>query len=299
MTNKSGYIYVLTHPSDPNLYKIGVTILEPKKRLAQHNRDLTKAAGCLVKETGQKWELKEHHAVPDPYLAERAFWAATSFSVIPYRNGVEVERMSWKEVQKGLDAAKKAGSRLEQPSDPLPDWVYAYTASMKRRLEGRGITLLGYVKSMCSGKSSFRCSNGHEWQTRSAFETLVQTYNLENTDEFFKRNLKTAVNDTREMLIYIPEEAMPTLRYTAGQYYRAFIGDHPYKKLGAGEKLPEPFETLLAVDTSAEVNETKALSLTFFHRIFQNLKVAIEGSMSAEIGTNRFYTHSCCSLKAS
>ena len=42
---KPGYIYVLTHPSDPNLYKVGVTILEPKKRLAQHNSDFSKAAG--------------------------------------------------------------------------------------------------------------------------------------------------------------------------------------------------------------------------------------------------------------
>ncbi len=165
MEMKPGYIYVLTHPSDPDLYKIGVTILDPKERLAQHNTQLSKAAGRIVKETGKKWELKEYHAVSDPYWAERAFWATTPFSVIPYRNGVEVEKMSWEEVQRGLDAAKKAGLRSEQPPAPLPDWVYAYTASMKRRLEGRDITLLGYVKSMVSGKSNFRCSNGHEWRT--------------------------------------------------------------------------------------------------------------------------------------
>ena len=35
---------------------------------------------------------------------------------------------------------------------------------MKKRLEGRGITLVGHVRSK-SGKSSFRCSNGHEWRT--------------------------------------------------------------------------------------------------------------------------------------
>jgi len=56
---KPGYIYVLTHPSNPDLYKIGVTILEPTKRLAQHNSDFTRAAGRVVNETGQKWELKE------------------------------------------------------------------------------------------------------------------------------------------------------------------------------------------------------------------------------------------------
>ena len=162
---KPGYIYVLTHPSDPNLYKIGVTILEPKKRLAQHNTELTKAAGLVVKETGQKWELKEYHSVPDPYWAERAFWATTSVSDVPYRRGVEVERMTWEEVQRGLEAAQKSGLRAEAPQPPIPEWVYAYTAQMKRRLEGRDIVLLGHVKSMVSGKSDFRCSNGHEWRT--------------------------------------------------------------------------------------------------------------------------------------
>jgi len=48
---KSGYIYVLVHPSDPNLYKIGITIRNPEQRLAQHNNDYTKAAGRIVKET--------------------------------------------------------------------------------------------------------------------------------------------------------------------------------------------------------------------------------------------------------
>lgn len=165
MVTKPGYIYVLTHPSDPDLYKIGVTVLEPKKRLAQHNTQLSKVAGSVVKKTGQKWELKEYHAVPDPYWAEKAFWRTTPFLDIPYRGGIEVEKMSWPEVQKGLEAAKKAGLRSEQPPVPLPDWVYAYTASMRKRLEGRDITLLGYVKSMVSGKSNFRCSNGHEWRT--------------------------------------------------------------------------------------------------------------------------------------
>lgn len=162
---KAGYIYVLTHPSSPELYKIGVTVLEPKKRLAQHNRDLTKAAGLVVNETRQKWELKEFHAVPDPYWAEKMFWAATSLQDMPYRGGVEVVTMPWAEVERGLEAAKKAGLRTEQPPERLPDWVYANTAIMKKRLEGRGITLLTHVKSMRSGKSNFRCDNGHEWRT--------------------------------------------------------------------------------------------------------------------------------------
>lgn len=159
---KPGYIYVLTHPSDLDLYKIGITTRKPEQRLAQHNSDYTKLAGSIVKETGQKWELKEYHAVPDPYWAESVFWGATKFADIPYRYGVEIERMSWEEVQAGIDAAIQAGVR--PPPPPQPDHVYAYTASMRKRLEGRDITLLGYVRSF-NGKANFRCSNGHEWRT--------------------------------------------------------------------------------------------------------------------------------------
>ena len=53
----------------------------------------------------------------------------------------------------------------ELKNNSLPDHVYAYTASIRKRLEGRGITLLSYVKSLISGKANFRCSNGHEWRT--------------------------------------------------------------------------------------------------------------------------------------
>ena len=159
---KSGYLYVLVHPSDPELYKIGVTILHPEKRLAQHNRHYEEYAGQIVKETGQKWELKTYIAVPDPYWAERAFWGATPFPDIPYRGGIEVEKMEWKLVQAGLDAAKKVGVR--RPPRPLLDHVYANTAWMNKRLARRGVTLIGHVRSKF-GKSTFQCSNGHEWRT--------------------------------------------------------------------------------------------------------------------------------------
>lgn len=160
---KSGYLYVLIHPSDPNLYKIGQTIRHPQKRLAEHNGDHSKHAGRIVKETGEKWELKTYIAVPDPNWAEAVFWAAIGLADIPFREGIEIARMEWKLVQAGLKAVEKAGVRL--PPKPLPDHVYAYTAWMKKRLEGRGITLVGYVKSKRSGRNNFRCSNGHEWRT--------------------------------------------------------------------------------------------------------------------------------------
>jgi len=160
---KSGYIYVLVHPSDPDLYKIGITTRQPKQRLAQHNSDQNQLAGRIVKETGQKWELKEYLSVPDPYYAESVFWSRTSFVDIPYRRGIEIETMSWEEVEKALDAAKNAGLRPQSPDQP--DHVYAYTAQIRKRLEGRGIALVGYVRSIISGRSNFRCINGHQWRT--------------------------------------------------------------------------------------------------------------------------------------
>ena len=45
----------------------------------------------------------------------------------------------------------------------MPDHVYAYTAWMKKRLEGRDITLIGHIKSKTSGRNNFQCSNGHQW----------------------------------------------------------------------------------------------------------------------------------------
>ncbi len=158
----SGYIYVLVHPSDPDLYKIGITTRKPEQRLAQHNSDYTALTGRIVKQTGQKWELKEYFAVADPYWAETVFWGATPFADIPFRRGIEVETMGWKHVQAGLNAAKKAG--LRPGPKPLPDHVYANNAWINKRLAGRGIVLIGNVRSK-HGKSNFQCSNGHEWRT--------------------------------------------------------------------------------------------------------------------------------------
>jgi hypothetical protein len=159
---KSGYLYVLVHPSDPDLYKVGQTTRHPQERLVEHNSNYSEHAGRIVKETGEKWELKTYIAVPDPNWAEAVFWGATGLTDVPFRGGIEVQRMEWKLVQAGLEAAKKAGVR--PPPKPLPDYVYAYTAWMKKRLEGRGITLIGHVKSKTSGRNNFQCSNGHEWR---------------------------------------------------------------------------------------------------------------------------------------
>jgi hypothetical protein len=153
---KPGYLYVLTHPSNPDLYKIGVTVLSPDKRLAQHNRQHDKYAGRIAKATGQDWELRIFVAVPDPYWAERAFWGATHFPDVPYRCGVELELMEWSLVQKGLDAARNAGVRpgpLRTPAVRNSDW-------MQKQLEGTGITMLCRYAGLVRGME-FQCSNGH------------------------------------------------------------------------------------------------------------------------------------------
>lgn len=161
---KSGYLYVLTHPSDPTLIKIGQTTRDPKKRLAQHNSKHAKYTSQIVKETGQKWELKKYIPVPDPVHAENVFWETAFPGPFSRPKGIEVFNIiDMERVELGLEAAKKAGKR--QP-EPLPDWVYSYTRWMRKRLEGRDITLVGLVKSMVSGNANFQCSNGHEWRTR-------------------------------------------------------------------------------------------------------------------------------------
>ena len=71
---KAGYLYVLVHPSNPNLYKVGVTVLTPEKRLTQHNRSFETYAGQIVQETGEEWALKLFIEVPDPYHSEKAFF---------------------------------------------------------------------------------------------------------------------------------------------------------------------------------------------------------------------------------
>lgn len=152
---KPGFLYVLTHPSDANLYKVGVTILSPEKRLAQHNQQLEKYAGMVVKETGLKWEIKTVLEVEDPYWAEKAFWSATWVSDVPFRGGTEVWKMDWATVELGLAAAKKAGVRPSKPAKLVRnrDW-------MLKQLEGTGITMLSKYGGLLK-KIEFQCEKGH------------------------------------------------------------------------------------------------------------------------------------------
>ena len=110
---KSGYLYVLEHPSDPNLVKIGQTTRKLEQALAQHNSNYNQLTGQIVKETGQKWKLKDYIAVPDPAYAKAAFWETTGLVSTVYRpNGTEVIGMKWDgHLQTAWDVAKKAGIR--------------------------------------------------------------------------------------------------------------------------------------------------------------------------------------------
>lgn len=164
---KPGYIYVLTHPSDPDLYKVGITILDPKIRLNQHNRDLDRLAGSFVRETGQKWKLKEFHPVPDPYNAEKAFWNAMPFVDFPLMGNGEVVRLSWEHIEIGLEAARKAGVRYQPP--PLSADLVANDRLVREQLAKRNIRLLGKLKTDNS-YNTFVCGNGHRWRMQ---HTLV------------------------------------------------------------------------------------------------------------------------------
>ena len=149
---KPGYVYVLVHPSDEFLVKIGQTTLNPEKRLAQHNTNYRELAGRIVKETGQKWELKEYIAVPDPVWAETVLWEYV------HRFGKEeVSRMEWKLVQECLDIAKKAGVRPPPKPRSAPvrnrEW-------MIKQLEGTGITMIGSYRGLVTGVE-FQCAKGH------------------------------------------------------------------------------------------------------------------------------------------
>ncbi len=149
---KPGYIYVLVHPSDPLLVKIGRTTRKPEERLVEHNSNYEELTGRIVKETGQKWELKEYIAVPDPAWTEAVLW-----EVIHRFGNEEVYRLEWSQVQTLLDTARKAGVRPPPKPRSTPvrnrEW-------MIKQLEGTGITMIGHYRGLVTGVE-FQCAKGH------------------------------------------------------------------------------------------------------------------------------------------
>lgn len=156
---KSGYLYVLTHPSSHNLYKIGVTTLHPEKRLKQHNSDFKEYAGKVVQETSQHWQLKTYIEVIDTYWAEKVFWSKTPFPLFFGGVSTEIYEMNWEMVQRGLDAAKTAGVRPEQKRNQANTRNRAW---LEDKLEGSGISIVGrYIGSI--KKTEFQCTHGHRF----------------------------------------------------------------------------------------------------------------------------------------
>ena len=165
MAVEKGFIYLLTHPSDPLLIKVGKTVLAPTKRLHQHNSQLTKAAGKIVAETGQLWELAEWFEVPDCYHAESAFWQRPPMTELP-GGSVEVVRLSetsgldWNWVRDGLTAARSAGIRKDPTKSPSNQSKVGTPQAIAAALKPLGIKIeLAEVddkKKLC-----YRCGAGH------------------------------------------------------------------------------------------------------------------------------------------
>lgn len=166
MAVKAGYIYILIHPSDKYLIKVGMTTRTPYARLKEHNTQFDKAAGKVVEATGQEWLLKEYFEVVDTYNAESAFFQRSPLTEIPYALGNELLRlddkhMNWDWVNEGLEAARSIGIRRDPSQPPNPKakpkkgakWIAA-------QLEGSGLTP---IKGCGNGitKVSFECPEGH------------------------------------------------------------------------------------------------------------------------------------------
>lgn len=166
MVVKAGFIYVLIHPSDPNLIKVGMTTRSPQVRLKEHNTQFDKVAGKVVEATGQEWIIKEFFAVEDTYNAESAFFHRSPLTEIPYILSDELLKLddryiTWGWVNEGLEVAKSVGIRRDTSQAPIPkpkpkkgaEWIEAQLKdSGLRPLNGfgNGIT-----------KVAIECPKGH------------------------------------------------------------------------------------------------------------------------------------------
>src|SRR5262249_8737105 len=61
-TMKSGYLYVLVHASDPDLYKVGQTTRHPQERLVEHNSNYSNhAAGSFKRQVRNGFAVRRHY----------------------------------------------------------------------------------------------------------------------------------------------------------------------------------------------------------------------------------------------
>ena len=169
MAVSSGFIYVLTHPSDPNLVKVGITARDPATRLEEHNSQFEKAVGSIVMKTGEKWVLKTYFKVEDMFNAESAFFQRSPLADIPFRNGTEMflldgKFLTWEWVEEGIRIALEAGIRRDSSRPPSqtkePKRGSKWIAS---QLEGSGITAIdGYGNGIM--RKTFECAEGHRFK---------------------------------------------------------------------------------------------------------------------------------------
>lgn len=169
MPLQSGFLYLLTHPSDPNLIKVGMTTRTPEVRLHEHNTQFDKPAGKVVVETGQNWVLKEFFVVEDTYNAENAFFQRSPLTELPNLLGTELiilddKYMTWEWVEEGLKAAKAAGIRQDISQAPIPKAIPRKGAKwLEAQLEESGLSpLKGYGNGIM--KVAFECTEGHQFK---------------------------------------------------------------------------------------------------------------------------------------
>ena len=165
MAVKPGFIYVLTHPSDPYLIKVGITTRTPHVRLKEHNTQFDKAAGRVVEATGQKWLIKEYFEVEDTYNAESAFWHRPPLTEIPYAFSNELLKLhgsvNWDWVNEGLRLSRSLSVRRNTSQPPkIKSKPKKGAQWIKTQLEGTGLKPL---KSYGNGitRVAFKCSKRH------------------------------------------------------------------------------------------------------------------------------------------
>ena len=165
-----GFLYLLSHPSDTNLFKIGVTRRHPSIRLQEHNTQFGEACGVLVKETGVEWVLEKFIQVDDVFNAEHAFWKRPPLTEIPYAYSNELLKLSpdtelnhgW--IADGFEAAEKIGVRADLSIPPIPKTKPKRGAEwIKKQLENTGIRpIKGYGNGVTN--EWFVCKHSHKFK---------------------------------------------------------------------------------------------------------------------------------------
>lgn len=151
LTMKSGYLFLLEHPSDPLLIKVGYTTGKLKNALERINTNFAKEAGQIVQGTGHKWRMKKKIRVDDPPYAKSVFWETSSQHV--FRGNHDVTRMTLDEIELCLAEAKKAGTRPNPTPKRDKKWFTELIESTGLKMLGEYRGLLTRVEFEYEGKT--------------------------------------------------------------------------------------------------------------------------------------------------